>query len=88
MHRIRSEKDDAEHCWRRILLLRRPEKLASVDQGIYGHLTRRSLAELAGERRDYAEAERLWNAVLDECPGDPEAQMHLINLAAMAAQSA
>lgn len=37
------------------MTLKRPEKSASVDQGIYGHLTRRNLAELARERGDHAE---------------------------------
>jgi REP element-mobilizing transposase RayT len=45
----------------------------SVDQGIFGHLTRRNLAALAVERGDYAGARRLWAEVLAECPGDREA---------------
>ena len=45
-HRRRAELDEAESAWRKILTLRRPEKFASVDQGIYGHVTRRNLAEL------------------------------------------
>ena len=45
-HRHRGEPDEAESAWRRILSLRRPEKFASIDQGIYGHVTRRNLAEL------------------------------------------
>jgi Tetratricopeptide repeat len=53
--------------------LRRPDQFCSVDQGIYGHLTRRNLAVLAAERGDHAEARRLWEAVLAECPGDREA---------------
>ncbi len=40
----------AERCWRRILGLRRPEAFCSIDQGIYGHLTRRNLAALATEK--------------------------------------
>ena len=44
------ESDAAEQCWRRILTLSRPRKFASLDQGIYGHLTRRNLAALAKER--------------------------------------
>jgi hypothetical protein len=36
-------------------------------------LTRRNLALLAEERGDHAKAQRLWRAVLAECPGDPEA---------------
>jgi hypothetical protein len=44
-----------------------------VDQGIYGHLTRRNLAVLATERGDRAEADQLWRAVLAECPVDREA---------------
>lgn len=54
-------------------MLERPRQFASVDQGIYGHLTRRNLARLAAERGDHAEARRLWAALLAECPGDPEA---------------
>jgi GT2 family glycosyltransferase len=73
VHRHRGEPGDAEQCWRRILTLRRPEKFASMDQGIYGHLTRRNLAALARERGDDEEARRLWRAVLAECPGDREA---------------
>ena len=72
-HRHRGECDEAEQRWRRILSLRRPEKFASVDQGIYGHVTRRNLAELARERGDHQEAERLWRAVLAECPADRDA---------------
>ncbi len=55
VHRHRGEPAEAERCWRRILTLRRPEKFASMDQGIYGHLTRRNLAALAKERGDQAE---------------------------------
>ena len=73
VHRHRGESSEAEHCWRRILTLHRPDQFCSVDQGIYGHLTRRNLAALAAERGDHAEVERLWNDVLAECPGDPEA---------------
>jgi len=71
------DNDGAETCWRRILTLKRPEQFASVDQGIYGHLTRRNLAALAEERSDHAEAANLWRAVLAECPNDREARCHL-----------
>jgi hypothetical protein len=54
-----------------------PEKFASIDQGIYGHITRRNLAELARERGNDAEAESLWRAVLAECPGDRDAIRNL-----------
>jgi hypothetical protein len=54
--------------------LKRPEQFCSVDQGIYGHFTRRNLALLAAERGDYAEEQQLWAAVLAECPGDREAR--------------
>ena len=73
LHRNRGEAAEAEACWRRILTLRRPERFASVDMGIYGHLTRRNLAALAAERGDAEGAARLWQAVLAECPGDREA---------------
>jgi Flp pilus assembly protein TadD len=77
VHRQRGEPAAAEGCWRRILTLKRPEQFCSVDQGIYGHLTRRNLAVLAQERGDHAEAERLWAEVLAECPGDREARQRL-----------
>ena len=73
IHRQRGESAEAEQSWRRILGLRRPEQFASLDMGIYGHLTRRNLAVLAAERGDHAEASRHWRAVLAECPGDREA---------------
>jgi glycosyltransferase involved in cell wall biosynthesis len=73
VHRHDGEPGAAEECWRRILTLSRPQKFASVDQGIYGHLTRRNLAALAIERGDLAESQRQWRAVLVECPGDREA---------------
>ncbi len=75
--RHRNEPAEAEAAWRRVLSLRRPEKFASVDQGIYGHVTRRNLAALVAERGDHEEARRLWQAVLDECPGDAEPVGHL-----------
>ena len=56
-----------------ILTLKRPDQFCSFDQGIYGHLTRRNLATLAAERGHQAEARRLWQEVLAECPGDREA---------------
>jgi hypothetical protein len=73
VHRQRGEPPQAETCWRRILELNRPQRFCSVDQGIFGHLTLRNLAVLAEEWRDHAEAMSLWNRVLGECPGDPEA---------------
>jgi glycosyltransferase involved in cell wall biosynthesis len=76
-HRRRGERDQAEQNWRRILTLRRPEKFASVDQGIYGHVTRRNLAALATERGDREEAKAQWRAILEECPGDREALKYL-----------
>jgi hypothetical protein len=59
------------------LTLKRPDRFCSVNQGIYGHLTRRNLAVLAAERGDQAEERRLWEAVLAECPGDREARAKL-----------
>ena len=53
--------------------LKRPEQYCSFDDGIYGHVTRRSLAALAADRGDLAEARRLWEEVLAECPGDRQA---------------
>jgi glycosyltransferase involved in cell wall biosynthesis/GT2 family glycosyltransferase len=65
--------EGAERCWRRILTLKRPDQFASVDQGIYGHLTRRNLAALARERGDLAQEAELWREVMAECPGDRQA---------------
>jgi glycosyltransferase involved in cell wall biosynthesis len=81
LHRHRGEPDAAEQSWRRILSLRRPDRFCSVDQGIYGHVTRRNLAAVLAERGDRAEAEELWRAVLADCPGDREAlaMLHRIN---------
>jgi tetratricopeptide (TPR) repeat protein len=73
VHRHRGESSEAESCWRRILHFKRPDVFCSFDQGIYGHLTLRNLAALAAERGDLGEAERLWEDVLRECPGDREA---------------
>jgi hypothetical protein len=80
IHRQRGESAEAETSWRRILRLHRPNQFCSVDQGIFGHVTRRNLAVLAAERGDFAEVERLWQAVLAECPGDREALTHLRQL--------
>ena len=77
VHRHRGESSEAERCWRLIFTLARPEQFRSVDPGIYGHLTRRNLAALAAECRDYAEVRRLWEEVLAECPGDREALARL-----------
>jgi glycosyltransferase involved in cell wall biosynthesis len=71
------DNDGAEKCWRRVLTLKRPDEFASVDQGIYGHLTRRNLAALARQRGNHDEARALWRAVLDECPNDREARSQL-----------
>ncbi len=73
VHRSSGDSGEAERCWRRILTLSGPRKFASLDHGIYGHLTRRNLAALAHERGDIEEARRQWRAVLEECPGDREA---------------
>ena len=59
------------------MTLKCPEQFASVDQGIYGHLTRRNLAALANERGDRVEEANLWRAVLAECPNDREGRQHL-----------
>jgi GT2 family glycosyltransferase len=64
---------DHIRLFRRILSLARPDEFCSVDQAIFGHLTRRNLAALAAERGDHARAEQLWAEVLAECPGDREA---------------
>jgi glycosyltransferase involved in cell wall biosynthesis len=77
VHRGVGQAAEAEQCWRRILTLSRPRKFASLDQGIYGHLTRRNLAALAQERGDMAEARKHRQAVLADCPGDNEALARL-----------
>ena len=81
LHRLRAEPDDAKACWRRVLTLRRPERFASVDEGIYGHVTRRNLASLAEERGERAEAVLHWSAVLAERPGDAGATKAVARLA-------
>jgi glycosyltransferase involved in cell wall biosynthesis len=65
--------DNARACWEHVLTLRRPEKFSSVDVGIYGHLTRRNLARIAEERRDWPTARLHWLETLRECPDDEEA---------------
>jgi glycosyltransferase involved in cell wall biosynthesis len=80
VHRHRGESSEAEQSWRRILGLRRPDQFCSVDQGIFGHLTRRNLAALAAERGDHDEALTLWHEVLADCPGDREALAKLAQL--------
>jgi glycosyltransferase involved in cell wall biosynthesis len=80
VHRRRGELAEAEACLRRILGLKRPEQFCSFNQGIYGHVTRRNLAEVAAERGDHAEAARLWGEVLAECPGDRQALANLEKL--------
>ena len=82
VRRQSGDPEGAQRCWRRILALSRPERFASLDQGIYGHLTRRNLAALAAERGDVAEAVSLWRAVLTERPGDREAREKLRRLEA------
>jgi hypothetical protein len=63
------------HTWRISLtmIVKNEQKICSVDQGIYGHLTLRNLAVLTGERGDLAGAVEYWRRVLAECRGDPEA---------------
>jgi tetratricopeptide (TPR) repeat protein len=84
VHRHRGGSADAERYWRLILNLKRPAQFCSFDQGIYGHVTRRDLAALVEERGDHAEAARLWNDVLTECPGDREATAKLARARASA----
>jgi len=85
IHRYRREPGEAEACWRRILGLKRPDQFCSVDQGIFGHLTRRNLAMLAVERNDPAEARKLWQEILAECPGDAEAESKIASLGGITA---
>jgi tetratricopeptide (TPR) repeat protein len=88
VHRHGGESAEAERCWRRILNLKRPDQFCSFDQGIYGHVTRRNLAAVAEERGDHAEAARLWNDVLAECPGDCGATAKLERARALANKGA
>ncbi|AGA24798.1 glycosyltransferase [Singulisphaera acidiphila] len=76
-HRLRGEPDRAGPCWHRILTLRRPERFASVDEGIFGHVTRRNLAMLSEEQGDRAAAALHWSAVLAERPDDEGARQAL-----------
>jgi glycosyltransferase involved in cell wall biosynthesis len=82
LHRLRGDAAEAGACWRRLLTLRRPERFASIDTGIYGHVTRRNLARLAEEQDNRAEAAGHWGEVLAECPGDAEAKRALERLGA------
>lgn len=77
--RYRGETSEAADCWTRILQLDRPQKLYHVDPGIFGHLTRRNLAIIAEERGDLVQAKAQWQAVLKECPEDPDALRHIIS---------
>jgi hypothetical protein len=77
IHRHCREPRAAEECLQKILGLRRPHQFSSIDQGIYGHLTRRNLAVPARERGDHAEATGHSRDVLAECPDDREALMVL-----------
>jgi hypothetical protein len=81
LHRLQGEPFQAGESWRRILTLRRPEHFASVDDGIFGHLTWRNLAVLAEEQGDTVEAVKLWQAILAERPGDVEAARAVERLA-------
>jgi hypothetical protein len=72
-HRKAGQAAEAEACWRRISTGKRPDQFCSVYQGILGHLTHRNLAVVAKERSDHQEVQRLWQLVLTECPGEPEA---------------
>lgn len=87
LHRLRGESDEAGACWRQVLTLRRPERFASVDEGIYGHVTRRNLAALAEERGDRAEAALHWSAVLAERPGEADAMRALARLGRVSVSS-
>jgi glycosyltransferase involved in cell wall biosynthesis len=81
---FRQESGDAtgaEACWRQILEGNAPRRFSIIAPGVRGHMTRRKLAALAEGRGDLAEALRLWTAVLDECPGDPEARDARLRLA-------
>ena len=80
VHRLRGEPGAAARCWRHVLTLRPPERFASVDSGIYGHVTRRNLAALAEEGGDHAAAVALWGAVQAECPADAGAAAALRRL--------
>jgi glycosyltransferase involved in cell wall biosynthesis len=80
VHRSGGQPYEAEQSWRRILTLSRPKRFASIDQGIYGHLTRRNLAALAHARGDLDDARCQWQAVLAECPSDREATQRLAEL--------
>ena len=73
VHRHRGESDEAEQCWRRILHCKRPDQFCSVDQGIYGHLTRRNLAALAAERGDHRRDRETVARSAGRMPGDREA---------------
>lgn len=69
--------NEAEICFTKILSLGRPQKLYSVEPGIFGHMTRGNLALIAEERGDHELAKAHWQAVLAERPDDPNALRRL-----------
>jgi glycosyltransferase involved in cell wall biosynthesis len=74
VRRITGDRTGAKACWMEILEQPDPRRpFSSAAPGITGHLTRRNLAALAEEDGQFAEACGLWEQVLAECPGDPEA---------------
>jgi len=73
--------NEAEACWKQVLLLGRPQTFYSVDQGIYGHLTRHNLALIAEERGDYVEADMHWRAIVADSPNHAEALKRLVHTA-------
>lgn len=75
-----SQSGDSPNVWR--ATSKRSATDPGDDQGIYGHLTRRNLAPLATARNAPAEAAQLWEEVLAEWPGDPDADRELAALTA------
>ncbi len=67
-HRYLLQPKEAEHCWRTVLDLGRPNNYYNVDEGIYGHLTLHNLAIVAEELGDPKQAKIYWRRILEDQP--------------------
>ena len=73
MHRHRGESSEAERCWRRILDLKRPDQFCSFDTGSTATSPGATWRCWPPSAVIFAEAGRLWDEVLAECPDDAQA---------------
>ena len=77
VHRHGGQPAEAEQCWRRIRNLSRPQKFASVDQGIYGQVAGRDLAAWRSNAATTKKLRGNGEPVLAECPADEAAANHV-----------